>query len=129
MRALLSSPTRPLSLRHRASRARRVRLEHLEGRELLTAVAVPSGIVSWWTANSTAADAMGLNNATLSNVTYSSGEVGKAFSFNGLNGWAALGDPKQVGKLNLTFFPEPEILGQYAGFQHGFLRGQSLNVP
>ena len=42
-------------------------LEALEDRTVPTAVAVPSGIVSWWTANNTAADAMGLNNATLSN--------------------------------------------------------------
>ncbi len=96
MRNLLPSATRSVPRRLRASRSRRISLERLERRELLTAVAVPSGIVSWWTANSTAADAMGLNNATLSNVTYTSGEVGKAFSFNGLNGWAALGDPSSL---------------------------------
>ena len=46
-------------------------LECLEGRELLTAVAVPSGLVSWWTADNTAADLTGLNNATLYNgATY-----------------------------------------------------------
>jgi hypothetical protein len=76
--------------------ALRRRLEALEDRTVPTSVAVPSGIVSWWTANSTAADAMGLNNATLSNVTYATGEVGQAFSFNGLNGWAALGDPSSL---------------------------------
>ena len=56
----------------------------------------PADAVSWWTANNTAADAMGLNNATLSSVTYATGEVGKAFSFNGANGWAALGDPSSL---------------------------------
>jgi hypothetical protein len=61
-----------------------------------TAVAVPSGIVSWWTANNTAADALGLNNATLTNVTYATGEVGQAFSFNGKNSGAALGDPPSL---------------------------------
>ena len=100
MRSLFPSQSRSLPRRLRATRSRRVSLECLERRELLTAVAVPSGIVSWWTANSTAADAMGLNNATLSNVTYSSGEVGKAFSFNGLNGWAALGDPSSLAFTN-----------------------------
>ncbi|MFO0968009.1 MAG: Calx-beta domain-containing protein [Gemmataceae bacterium] len=39
---------------------------------------------------------MGLNDATLSNVSYATGEVGKAFSFNGTNGWAALGDPSSL---------------------------------
>ncbi len=58
-------------------------LECLEDRRLLTAVAVPSGLVSWWTANDTANDVTGLNNATLSSgVTYAPGEVGDAFSFN-----------------------------------------------
>ena len=71
-------------------------LEMLEDRTVPTAVAAPSGLVSWWTANNTAADAMGLNDATLSNVTYATGEVGKAFSFNGTNGWAALGDPSSL---------------------------------
>ena len=74
----------------------RLSVETLEDRTVPTAVALPSNAVSWWTANSTAADAMGLNNATLSNVTYATGEVGKAFSFNGSNGWAALGDPSSL---------------------------------
>jgi len=68
----------------------------LEDRTVPTAVALPSNAVSWWTANNTPADALGLNNATLSNVTYATGEVGKAFSFNGTNGWAALGDPSSL---------------------------------
>jgi hypothetical protein len=71
-------------------------VEILEDRTMPTAVALPANVVSWWTANSTAADAMGLNNATLYNVTYSTGEVGKAFNFNGTNGWAALGDPSSL---------------------------------
>jgi hypothetical protein len=71
-------------------------VECLEDRAVPTAVAVPSGIVSWWTANNTAADTMGLNNATLTGVTYTSGEVGKAFSFDGVDDWAALGDPSSL---------------------------------
>jgi outer membrane protein assembly factor BamB len=74
----------------------RLRLEVLEDRAVPTAVAAPANLVSWWAANNTAADAMGLNNATLTNVTYTTGEVGKAFSFNGVNGWAALGDPSSL---------------------------------
>jgi hypothetical protein len=75
---------------------RRLHVEVLEERTVPTAVALPSNAVSWWTANSTPNDALGLNNATLTNVTYTTGEVGKAFSFNGLNGWAALGDPSSL---------------------------------
>src|SRR5262249_6784961 len=106
MNLLLSAMTRyfRLSRRERGRirkghckpRRQRLCLEVLEDRTLLTAVAVPSGIVSWWTANNTPADAMGLNNATLSNVAYTTGEVGKAFNFNGLNGWAALGNPSSL---------------------------------
>jgi hypothetical protein len=74
----------------------RLDVETLEDRTVPTAVALPSNAVSWWTANSTANDALGLNNATLSNVTYTTGEVGQAFNFNGRNGWASLGDPSSL---------------------------------
>ncbi len=83
----------PAIVRHRR---KQLRLEKLEDRMLMTAVAVPSGIVSWWTANNTAADAMGLNNATLTGVRYAAGEVGNAFSFDGLDDWAALGNPSSL---------------------------------
>ena len=98
LRRLLTVPSSRPARRRPAVRRRSCRpwLEALEDRTVPTAVAVPSGIVSWWTANNTAADAMGLNNATLSNVTYATGEVGKAFSFNGTNGWAALGNPSSL---------------------------------
>jgi hypothetical protein len=95
-------------------------LEALEDRCVPTAVAVPSGIVSWWTANNTAADAMGLNNATLSNVTYTTGEVGKAFSFNGLNGWAALGDPSSLAfTASFTIEGWIKVNGLPAGYNFG----------
>jgi hypothetical protein len=53
-------------------------------------------VISWWSANNTAADVYGLNNAALSNVTYATGEVGNAFNFNRSNCWAALGDPSSL---------------------------------
>jgi hypothetical protein len=71
-------------------------VEILEDRTVPTAVALPANAVSWWTANNTANDALGLNNATLTNVTYTTGEVGQAFNFNGSNGWASLGDPSSL---------------------------------
>ena len=45
--------------------------EVLEQRFVLTAVAAPSGLISWWTANGTPNDLMGLNNASLFNPNYS----------------------------------------------------------
>jgi hypothetical protein len=92
---LLSRRSRRREARRRCT-PRRLYVEALEDRTVPTAVALPSNAVSWWTANSTANDALGLNNATLTNVTYTTGEVGKAFSFNGSNGWAALGDPSSL---------------------------------
>jgi hypothetical protein len=71
-------------------------LELLEDRIVPTVVAVPGGIVSWWTANNTAADVYGLNNATLTGVTYATGEVGQAFSFNGSNSRAEVADSSSL---------------------------------
>jgi hypothetical protein len=71
-------------------------VEVLEERTVPTAVAVPSGLVSWWTANNTAADQTGTNNATLYGVHYATGMVGQAFSFDGQDDWAALGNPSSL---------------------------------
>ncbi len=43
--------------------------------------AAPSGLVSWWKAESNGNDSAGTNNAVLSGVGFASGEVGQAFSF------------------------------------------------
>lgn len=75
-------------------------LESLEQRSLLTAVAAPEGLVSWWKAENSGADVMGLNNASLYNgATYATGEAGKAFSFDGVNDRAQLAD---VDSLKFT---------------------------
>jgi hypothetical protein len=74
----------------------RLSLESLEDRTVPTAVAVPSGIVSWWSANNTAADVYGLNNAILTGVTYASGEVGQAFSFDGTDDSAKVADSSSL---------------------------------
>ena len=56
MRSPFPLKSRSLPRRPRATRSRRMSLECLEGRELLTAVGVPSGLISWWTADGTAAE-------------------------------------------------------------------------
>jgi outer membrane protein assembly factor BamB len=91
---------RPRLTPRRNARRQTLCLEVLEERTVPTAVAAPANLVSWWTANNTAADAMGQNNAILTNVTYAAGEVGQAFSFNGANGWASLGDPSSLAFTN-----------------------------
>ena len=86
MRNFLSSPIRSVRQRPRATRCRRMSLERLEDRQLLTAVAPPDGLVSWWTAENTTADLKSLNNGTWDNGTeYVPGEVGQAFHFDGYN--------------------------------------------
>jgi sugar lactone lactonase YvrE len=104
-RTLSDSPRRTGGLTSRRSPRREARrrvgpfrpyLEKFEDRTVPTAVALPSNAVSWWTANSTANDALGLNNATLTGVTYATGEVGKAFSFNGVNSSAKVVDSSSL---------------------------------
>jgi hypothetical protein len=117
-----------------------MRLECLEGRELLTAVAVPSGLVSWWAANGTASDVMGLNNATLQNgTTYVAGEVGKSFSFDGVNDRAAVADSSSLaftasfsieGWIKMNAFPSSGNQGEimFRGDDRGGLDPYSLST-
>jgi hypothetical protein len=75
----------------------RLEVEVLEDRAVPTAVAPPSGLVSWWTGDNTAADLTGLNHATLLNgTTYAAGKVGQAFSYDGVNDRALLTDSNSL---------------------------------
>jgi len=48
----------------------------------------PSGLVSWWRGEGDCLDAAGTNNGTLSvGASFASGEVGQAFSFDGVSGY------------------------------------------
>ena len=47
----------------------------------------PSGLVSWWRAEGNALDAVGGNDGTFSNASFSPGQVGQAFSFAGLGNY------------------------------------------
>ena len=54
-------------------------------------VAPPAGLVSWWTGNGNANDAVGGNNGTLvGGVTFAQGEVGQAFDFDGSSGYVSV---------------------------------------
>lgn len=67
------------ALRSAVDARRRPVFESLEGRSLLA-------LVSYWTADNTAADAAGSNHGSLvSGATYAGGQVGQAFSFDGVN--------------------------------------------
>ena len=61
-------------------------IERLEGRALLA-------VVSHWTADNTAADSVGTNNGSLqSGTTYAAGQIGQAFSFDGINDRVGVAD-------------------------------------
>ncbi len=52
----------------------------------------PPNLVSWWSAEGNANDAIGTNNGTIVGpVTFAPGEIGQAFSFNGTNGYIQVG--------------------------------------
>src|SRR5262249_43057748 len=104
-------------------------------------VAVPSGIVSWWTANGTANDFMGLNNATPIGLTYTAGEVGQAFSFDGSDDRAQIVDNPTLqfttsmtieGWIKVNAFPSgpPDDHGEilFRGDDRGGLDPYSLSV-
>jgi hypothetical protein len=111
---------------------RRLSLEMLEDRTVPTSVAAPSGLVSWWQAQNSAVDALGLNNATLYNgATYAAGEVGQAFSFDGVNDRASVADSASLkltasltieGWIKVTAFPT-------SGNGMIYFRGDDTNSP
>jgi hypothetical protein len=78
--------TRGTSTAPKRAARRRLGVETLEDRTVPTGVAAPSGLVSWWTGNNTAADVKGVHNGTLvGGATFAPGKVGQAFSFDGIN--------------------------------------------
>jgi hypothetical protein len=74
------------------------------------AVTTPSGLISWYHADGSAADVKGTNAATLNGgVSYVAGKVGQAFSFDGVDDYIRLPD---------NFMPMPDS-GQ-SNVQMGF---------
>lgn len=56
-----------------------------------TCVPPPSGVISWWSAEGNANDRLGRNNAVMQgDATFSAGEVGQAFSFDGSGDFAQI---------------------------------------
>ena len=67
----------------------------------LTYYARSPGIISWWPAENNANDLLGVNNGTLVNVlTYNSGEVGEAFSFDGDDQYVQIADSPSLEPTN-----------------------------
>lgn len=58
-----------------------------------TCTPIPSGLVDWWPGDGNAKDIVGGNNGTpVGGVTFAPGEVGQAFSFDGLTGAVVVPD-------------------------------------
>jgi hypothetical protein len=62
-------------------------------------VPAPTGMVGWWSADGNALDIQGANNGTTTNITYATGKVGQAFSFNGFSSFVQV---PHSPTLNLT---------------------------
>ena len=64
-------------------------------------VSAPTGLISWWTGNLTAGDLLGTNNGTLQNgVTYVPGEIGYAFSVDGVSEYVSVPDSPSLRLSN-----------------------------
>ena len=69
----------------------------------------PSGLVAWWPGEGNANDIAGTNNGTLSGgVSFTSGEVGLAFDFDGTNGTVTVPDSSSL-RLTTQFTIEAWI--------------------
>jgi energy-converting hydrogenase Eha subunit F len=61
----------------------------------------PSGVVSWWPAEANAADVVGGNHGTPFNgTTFSTGEVGNAFTFNGTSSYVQIPNQPSLSFTN-----------------------------
>jgi Tol biopolymer transport system component len=66
-----------------------------------TCVAPPSGMVSWWPGDGNANDVVGSNYGTLQNgVTFATGKVDQAFSFDGLASYVRVPDHASLSPVN-----------------------------
>jgi Concanavalin A-like lectin/glucanases superfamily/Immunoglobulin domain/Bacterial Ig domain len=78
----------------------------------------PSGLVDWWQGEGNANDSFGTNNGSLINgVTFTNGEVGRAFSFNGTSDYVSISasptlDVGQGSGLTLEAWIRPADLSQ-----------------
>src|SRR6516225_11098037 len=67
----------------------------------VSCTAAPSGIVSWWQAESNAVDIVsGNDGVSLTSVGFAPGKVGTAWSFDGVSSKIDIGDPMSLALTN-----------------------------
>ena len=83
----------------------------------------PAGLVSWWQADSNAQDITGLNNGSLvGGASFTNGEVGTGFSFNGAGQFVEIPDSPSLRFSNeLTVELWYKDTGTTAGHYYGLL--------
>src|ERR1017187_8174988 len=63
----------------------------------------PSGLVAWWPGEGNANDIIGINNGVAQGgLNYTAGEVGQAFSFDGVSGVVNCGDSPLLAPSMIT---------------------------
>jgi phospholipase/lecithinase/hemolysin len=68
-----------------------------------TGTAVPAGLSDWWPGEGNANDSVGTNNGTLvGGVTFAPGEVGQAFSLNGVDAYVNFGSAPSFAVQDFT---------------------------
>ena len=80
-----------------------VLLDNVSVVPVVQCVPVPSGLVSWWQAESNALDNADSNHGTLvGNAAYAGGRVGQAFTFDGNGDAVQVGNPTNLQLQNFT---------------------------
>ena len=80
-----------------------------------------AGLVSHWTADNTANDAVGGNHGSLvSGATYAAGQIGQAFSFDGINDRVQVQDSESL-RLTGSLTIEAWIKATSLPTEHGFV--------
>ncbi len=96
-----------------------------------TCTNAPSGIVSWWQAESNALDAIGTNQGSLLNgAGFASGEVGQSFSFDGVAATVQVPDAPSLSFTNeLTVELWYRDQGMAAGTYGGLIAKRPYSGP
>jgi hypothetical protein len=80
-----------------------------------------NGLISWWTGDGTASDSAGGNDASLvSGATYASGQIGSAFSFDGVDDRVQVADSESL-KLTESISVEGWVKATGVANQHGMI--------